>query len=175
MPGRQSISAVFLRLCHLLFPFLTPGLLFFFLFLKWGRVRTGGLKRCIKWPQHKPPAFLLFPSLQLLTSAKAARRLGCRQLPGSPPSSSFPALLRLPVQSALLHIRHYCNYLKSWGQELCCVPSAVSATRGKGVGRKGLSSKCTAFSLRLIAQQMFHLKYSNRNYLKVTWKIHRVL
>lgn len=32
MPGRQSISAVFLRLCHLLFPFSTPDLLIFFLF-----------------------------------------------------------------------------------------------------------------------------------------------
>lgn len=122
MPGRQSISAVFLRLCHLLFPFFTPDLIFFFLFLKWGRVRTGGCEPCIKWPRRKPPAFLIFPSLQLLTSAKAAHRLGCRQLPGSSPSSSLPALLRLPVQSALLHIRHHCNYLKFQVQELLLCP-----------------------------------------------------
>lgn len=142
MPRRQSISAVFLRLCHLLFPFSTPDLLFFFLFLKWGRVRAGGLKPCIKWPRRKPPAFLIFPSLQLLTSAKAAHRLGCHQLPGSPPGSSLPALLRLPVQSALLHMRHCCNYLKSQVQELLlCSFSWCQLLEGKvWVGRGFLQS-----------------------------------
>lgn len=147
MPRRQSISAVFLRLCGLLFPFLTPDSLFFFLFFKWGRVRTGGLEPCIKWPQRKPPAFLIFPSLQLLTSAKAARRLGCRQLPGSPPSSSLPALLPLPVQSALLCIRHCCNYVKSRVQELLLCPfSWYQLLEGKVWEGRGFLQRVQCFS-----------------------------